>query len=624
MLLDRRMRRLLLVALALAFSFLLLKPSARQSPPQPPVYQDDHPIVRFHPSSFDWWSSAKQHHPVPSLKHKLPPPPNSHSSVPTKPLHPVQFFFPPGYKPNNLTRHRRNAVKQAFVKSWTAYKRHAWLSDELAPVSGHGKTTFGGWSATLIDALDTLWIMDLKSEFYLAASAACRIDFSSGTAKDTTSSVNLFETTIRHLGGLIAAYDLSGEFALLEKAAELGGMLYTAFDTPNRLPPFWLDFQKAKKGGLRAGVEEPSAMAGSLTLEFTRLAQLTGEQRLYDAVGRVVDFFEETQNGTRLRGMWPRRVNYQDGGADEDGVFSVGGLADSLYEYLSKMAALLGRGRPERFERMWKGAMGVVEEYLLFRPMLEEDEVNEVGEQKDVLFAGEARVHEGGKVERVPEGQHLGCFAGGMFGLGGRLFGDEEYVKVGEKLARGCAWAYGAFPTGVMPEIFELIPCEGDWRDGPCKFDEDKWRKEGNKKLKKPFKSVRDAKYLLRPEAIESLFIMFRITGKKELQDLAWDMFQSVVKSTETELAFSAISDVAVQGPTKKLDSMESFWLAETLKYFYLIFSPPDLISLDEWVLNTEAHPFRRDSSGFITRGDFPEAPPPRPKPWKKKKPVVP
>ena len=39
---------------------------------------------------------------------------------------------------------------------------------------------------------------------------------------------------------------------------------------------------------------------------------------------------------------------------------------------------------------------------------------------------------------------------------------------------------------------------------------------------------------------------------------------------------------------------MESFWLAETLKYFYLLYSEPSLISLDEWVLNTEAHPFRR------------------------------
>ncbi|KAK0744344.1 glycoside hydrolase [Apiosordaria backusii] len=604
MLLDRRMRRLFLVAFAFAFFIFLLNPSARrrsfyrpisdtpspskgpttsssttssspEEPPDSPPPQNHHlPPIRFHPSSFSW-STAKQHHPVP-LKHKLPQK-GSHSSSLPPPLQPIQFFFPPGYKPTNLTLSRCAAVKSAFLKSWSSYKHHAWLSDELSPVSGHGKTTFGGWAATLVDSLDTLWIMDLKTEFYLAAAAACKIDF----AKSPDTSLN---------------------WALLEKAGELGDMLYMAFDTPNRLPPFWLDFQKAKHGGLRAGTNEPSATAASLTLEFTRLAQLTGEERYYDAVGRVVDFLEGTQGRTKLPGMWPRMVNYRDGTADADGVFSLGALADSLYEYLPKMAALLGRRRPGRLERMWKEAMGVVEGNLIFKPMLGEEDLDEMGEQWDILAA-------------------FDLFCGGMFGLGGRLFGNKEHVKIGEQLARGCAWAYGAFPTGLMPEIFDLIPCEGDWRDGPCKFDEDRWRKDGNKKLKKPFKSARDARYILRPEAIESLFVMFRITGKKELQELAWEMFQSVVKSTETELGFSAIGDVTVQGPTKKLDSMESFWLAETLKYFYLIFSPPDLISLDEFVLNTEAHPFRRDSSGFITRG-FPDEPP-LPK-RRKKKPGVP
>jgi len=41
-------------------------------------------------------------------------------------------------------------------------------------------------------------------------------------------------------------------------------------------------------------------------------------------------------------------------------------------------------------------------------------------------------------------------------------------------------------------------------------------------------------------------------------------------------------------------DEQESFWLAETLKYLYLIFDDPERLSLDEWVFNTEAHPLRR------------------------------
>lgn len=131
--------------------------------------------------------------------------------------------------------------------------------------------------------------------------------------------------------------------------------------------------------------------------------------------------------------------------------------------------------------------------------------------------------------------------------------------------------------------------------------------------LKKGFRNARDPKYILRPEAIKSIFYLYRVTGDEELRDVDWKMLQAIVKATETPIAYSAIADVTASGETDKMDSMEvcgfltrlpinitcrsktqSFWLAETLKYFYLIFSPPDLVDLDEWVLNTEAHPFRR------------------------------
>lgn len=69
---------------------------------------------------------------------------------------------------------------------------------------------------------------------------------------------------------------------------------------------------------------------------------------------------------------------------------------------------------------------------------------------------------------------------------------------------------------GLMLEVFEVVFCEGDWRDGLCKFDEDKWWKEGSRKLRKLFKLVKDLKYLFRLEVIESLFVMFRIMGNKE------------------------------------------------------------------------------------------------------------
>jgi mannosyl-oligosaccharide alpha-1,2-mannosidase len=98
-----------------------------------------------------------------------------------------------------------------------------------------------------------------------------------------------------------------------------------------------------------------------------------------------------------------------------------------------------------------------------------------------------------------------------------------------------------------------------------------------------------------RPEAIESVFILYRITGDPTLRERAWKMFNAIVEHTLTDIAHAGLDDCTVRNPPKS-DRMESFWLAETLKYFYLIFSEPDVVSLDDYVLNTEAHPLKRPS----------------------------
>lgn len=86
---------------------------------------------------------------------------------------------------------------------------------------------------------------------------------------------------------------------------------------------------------------------------------------------------------------------------------------------------------------------------------------------------------------------------------------------------------------------------------------------------------------------------MYRITGDPTWMDKGWTMFEATLRATRTEYANSAVADVLDEQPELE-DSMESFWIAETLKYYYLLFSEPSVISLDEWVLNTEAHPFQR------------------------------
>ncbi|KAF6809607.1 glycosyl hydrolase family 47 protein [Colletotrichum sojae] len=570
MILPRRPSRLALaVFLVFVVVFLVYNPyrlATFPSAAQPPQSRQR---VQFKPSSFNW-STARQFHPVSSPFAPLPT---------GKPLKLPRIQHDIGVaNPHPDAPKRQKAVRDVFKKSYDSYKRYAWGRDELAPVNAGAKNTFGGWAASLVDSLDTLWIMGFNDEFYEAAEVAAQLDWS----KTTVKSANMFETTIRHLGGLLSAYDLSGEEALLEKAKELGDMLYMGFDTPNRMPGFWINFEDAKSGAQLAGTHDPSASPCSLSLEFTRLSQLTGDMKYFDAVNRISRFLERTQFQSKLPGMWPRMIDFRDERVDTDSRFTLGALADSLYEYLPKMYALLG-GLDKSYEKMYVGAMAIVEQHILFRPMTPDN--------ADILFAGDVHVN-ADSIDHVPEGQHLSCFVGGMLGLGGKLFSIDEHVDLGEKVARGCAWAYEAMPTGVMPEIFTLIGCFS--AKEKCPWDEKRWEQDGDKKLKKGFKNVRDPKYILRPEAIESVFLLYRMTGRQDLQDVAWRMFQAIQKATETQFANSAISDVTVSPQqTHKVDSMESFWLSETLKYFYLIFSSPELISLDDFVFNTEAHPLR-------------------------------
>ncbi|KAI0390613.1 glycoside hydrolase family 47 protein [Xylariaceae sp. FL0594] len=542
------------------------------------------------------WSKAKVYYPV-----------SEYTPLPTgqpRALPPVQYAFDKGDKsPEAVARQkiltaRRNEVKAAFVKSWNSYKRVGFGYDEVLPVSGKGHDVpgFGGWGATLVDSLSTLWIMDLKEDFFEAAAAAVTVDYS----RTHDSSCNYFETTIRHLGGLLSAFDLSGERALLEKATELGDMLWMAYDTPNRMPGFWFNFRDAKYGRQVAGYHDPSAAVASSSLEFSRLSQLTGDDKYYDAIDRVTRVLDEWQNRTQLPGMWPTYFDLANLRLDGDRSFTLGALADSLYEYLPKTFALLGGLEPV-YEKMYRGAMDAVVQHVLFRPKLPD--------MDDILFPGDVYVSDQGP-RLTAESQHLSCFVGGMFGLGGKLFQIPEHVALAEKLTKGCVWAYGSMPSGIMPEIFDLLNCETlDEDDGACEWSEEEWEEtiagngngngddndddDADDPLPKGYKGARDPRYLLRPEAIESVFLMYRITGKEEYQEMAWTMFQAVRKATETDLAFSSIQSVRTK-ETVKTDSMESFFLAETLRYYYLVFSPPDLIDLDEFVLNTEAHPLRR------------------------------
>ncbi|KAL6852394.1 hypothetical protein ACO1O0_006938 [Amphichorda felina] len=542
------------------------------------------------------WRTVVTNYPIPTFR---PLPTSQPKSFPK-----IQATFPPELdSQRQLRQERQQAVKSTFLKSWTAYKNHAWMADELEPVSGGRRNPFGGWAASLVDALDTLWIMDLRDEFYHAVDAVGDIDF---THTDL-GQLNIFETTIRYLGGFLSAYELSNDERLLRKAAEVGELIYKAFDTPNHMPATRWDFHAAIKGEKQvAGTGTLAAEIGSLSMELTRLSQITGDTKWFDAVHRITEHLAAQQDSTDIPGLWPLAFNAKEMVFDRGSTFTLGAMADSLYEYLPKMAALTG-GQLPVYQTMYQKAMDVAPKYNFFRPMTPNNE--------DILISGQAHVKkEDGKsrVEVEYQGQHLVCFIGGMLAVGGKLFSRPQDIELATKLTDGCVYAYKAFPHGIMPESMYMAPCNPDT---DCSWDERRWKEHvlkandkgadatmadaeaivRNEHLPKGFTRVNDRRYLLRPEAIESVLVLYRVTGRQDLVESAWDMFTAIEKATRTELANTAVSDVAnPEGSPGQFSSMESFWMGETLKYFYLIFSDPELISLDEYVFNTEAHPFRR------------------------------
>jgi mannosyl-oligosaccharide alpha-1,2-mannosidase len=169
------------------------------------------------------WSKMPDHYPVPteSLMH-MP-------TAKPKKMPAIQHTFKKESTGAKTDREKKlQVIKDHFLHAWKGYKDHAWGADELRPVSGGSKNTFNGWAATLVDSLDTMWMMGLKREFEEAVDFVGKIDFKTSSR----GSIPVFETVIRYLGGLLGAYDVSGG----KYHVELGDVLMGTFDTPNRMP----------------------------------------------------------------------------------------------------------------------------------------------------------------------------------------------------------------------------------------------------------------------------------------------------------------------------------------------------------------------------------------------------
>jgi mannosyl-oligosaccharide alpha-1,2-mannosidase len=435
----------------------------------------------------------------------------------------------------NLQQERRDVVVEMIRSSWAAYKSHAWGYDEFAPLSkratnwGHGK----GIGSTIVDALDTLLIAGLDVE------AAEAIEWVEGTV-DYTQNIKLsgFETTIRILGGLLSTYQITGRKRVLEQATVLGSRLAKAFDTGSGVPDNYVNLKTGHHEGAHwNGGAAILSELGSLQMEHFTLSRESGDPSFHKKARRAVEVIAPTCNN----GYCPRQFH---GAHSAGGVAGLGSFGDSFYEYLLKQWILSGK-TDKLYKEMWDRA---------------------------ARHTIQTSTTVGGHL--IPNGQetggsmeHLACFSGGLFALSYIHGGDKSHLDFAEKIGETCHAMYVSTPTGLAPDV-----AHPDANGG---FH------------------ASDAKYILRPETVETFFYLWKATKDPRYRDWGFEIVEAINKHLKIQGAgYAGAADVN-HVPVRHNDNMETFWFAETLKYLYLLFSEDELIDLKEWVFNTEAHPMR-------------------------------
>lgn len=602
---------------------------------------------------------------------------------------------------------RRQAVGM-MRHVWRNYEARAWGKDELKPISGTGGEGWGSLGMTLVDSLDTLWLMGLREEFDRGVSwVEEHLSF------DKDMNVNLFETSIRQLGGLVAAYSLSKRTVLLVKAEELGSRLLRAYGTMGQPQPS-ASPGKSRKGGASSakkkalsgpskalsellksmgqdfdallgvndddesvlealkvleeaspdiGLSEKPQMPFSdvnlltgdaqnlggfvslaeayVPLEFKALAMFTGNctySNPHDEVLRLVNRSHEFTS----RGLAPILLK-GDGNAfpSQENRISLGSRGDSFYEYLLKDWIFTGKDQNPPSRSMWDSfRMHLPNLFVEVDPaQASRSTVTSVAAPLSALVSRWNRrrtrrrqtkdIPSERPVPPVPP-HHRKRWQGARRGGGGALGGWYESASdaVGPWLfVREVGWQQS---IAKMDHLICFLPgalALDVFHNSGVQPDSATARLDGNITLMPPeraselflahklmqtcvhmyFRTVSDLApeitrfdgfglvddagsmhNILRPESIESIFILWRSTKSQIYRNWGRRMLSAFDRM---KVAYGYACMHNVNAPWDRRDDMPSFFLAETVKYLFMLFSDDSVLPLRDTVLNTEAHP---------------------------------
>ncbi|XP_073728715.1 mannosyl-oligosaccharide 1,2-alpha-mannosidase IA isoform X2 [Misgurnus anguillicaudatus] len=446
------------------------------------------------------------------------------------------------------TLQRREKVKEMMKFAWDNYKSYAWGKNELRPLTknGHIGNMFGGLrGASIVDSLDTLYIMGLMDEYEEAKEwVQNNLDLNSN------GEASVFEVNIRYVGGLLSAFYLTGAEIFKQKVVELGEKLLPAFNTPTGIPRGVINLGSGTSWSWGWASAGSSILAefGTLHLEFLHLSEVSGNPTFTEKVSNIRKLLNKIE---KPHGLYPNFLSPVSGNWVQHHV-SIGGLGDSFYEYLIK-SYLMSDKTDEEAKRMYYSAMEAIETNLVQKS------------PGGLTYVAEWR---GGILDHKMG--HLACFSGGMIGIGaddGPQEKKQHYLDLAAEITHTCHESYSRTATKLGPEAF--------------RFDAG---------AEATATRLSDRYYILRPEVIESYMYMWRLTHDPKYREWGWEAVEALEKHCRVDAGFSGIRDVYAS--TVSHDNMQqSFFLSETLKYLYLLFSDDDLLPFEDWVFNTEAHP---------------------------------
>jgi len=283
-------------------------------------------------------------------------------------------------------------------------------------------------------------------------------------------------------------------------------------------------------GHVREPVTNP-AETGTLLLEFGTLSKLTGRAAFYDKAKRAL---VETYKRRSSLGLVGQSINVETGAWTNSDSHISGGI-DSYYEYLWKCWLLFG---DKECREMWNTSIPAVNKYL-------------ADDTSGELWYGHADMQTGRRTQTTYGA--LDAFFPALLALSGDL--DR-----GRRLQASSFKMWNLY--GIEPEILDY----------------------------KMMRVVAGA-YHLRPEIVESTYYLYHYTRDAQYRQMGEKIFNDFVKYCRTDAGYAALADVVTK---QQRDEMESFTLAETFKYFYVLFAPPSTLDFDKIVINTEAHPLRR------------------------------